>query len=351
MSKLNNNVKTKKLSPTEQLMNKMNISETYTKPITYRYPKVKNQIFPKSGYNYESDLLELPKTKDGYNALLVVDDLYSNYLDFEPLKSKSAQSVLQAIKTIFKRGIVPEPKASIRTDSGGEFKSVVDKYMHDHNILHLWSLPDRHKMMGNVENLNRQIGRFLMTYLSNKSDELNTDYTDWTDKIDELRHGLNEIKKHPQDVNLNKYVAKDINIENPPKFKVGDLVYRRLEKPIDKYSNKLHNNRFRAGDNKFEMVPRKIVKVLIYSSPNPYRFILFDLPNVSYAEAELLRAKESVEKFVVRKIIDKMTKNKIVYYNVWWKGKLKKDSTWESKANLLEDNCSNYINDYEDSVK
>ena len=71
-----------KLSPYAQLMKKMNINETYTKPIKYEFPKVKNQTFPENGFNYQSDLLSLPTTSKGYNALLVVDDIYSNYCDF-----------------------------------------------------------------------------------------------------------------------------------------------------------------------------------------------------------------------------------------------------------------------------
>ena len=134
------------------------------------------------------------QTKDGYNRLLCVVDMYSNYCDFDPMKTKTSKEVLLAFKTIFKRGIVTMPKASIRTDNGAEFKSVVDKYMYDNNILHLWSLQERHKMMGNCENLNKQLGRVIMTYLQNKSMELNSDYYEWTDIIDELRHNINDAK-------------------------------------------------------------------------------------------------------------------------------------------------------------
>ena len=185
----------KKLSPMQELMKKMLIDETYTKPIKYIYPKVNANIIPKSGCNLEADILELVQTKDGYNRLLCVVDMYSNYCDFEPMKTKTSTEVLKSFKSIFKRGIVTMPKSSIRTDSGSEFKSVVDKYMYDNNILHLWSLPDRHKMMGNIENLNKQLGRVIMTYLQNKSMELNCDYYEWTDIIDELRHNINDAKK------------------------------------------------------------------------------------------------------------------------------------------------------------
>src|ERR1700722_4201968 len=151
-------------SAMQQLMGKLNISETYTKPIKYKFAKVKNQVYPEAGYNYESDLLELPTTKQGFKSLLVVVDIYSNYFDIQPLKTKTAESVLTAFKAIFKRGILKIPEASCRTYNGDEFKSVVDKYMYENNILHLWSLPDRHKQMGNVEKLNKQLRRIIMTY-------------------------------------------------------------------------------------------------------------------------------------------------------------------------------------------
>ena len=80
----------KKLSPMQELMNKMNINETYTKPIKYKFPTVKDNIFQKSGFNYEADILELVQTQDGYNRLLCVVDMYSNYCDFEPMKSKTS---------------------------------------------------------------------------------------------------------------------------------------------------------------------------------------------------------------------------------------------------------------------
>jgi hypothetical protein len=268
------------------------------------------------------------------------------------MKTKTSKEVLLAFKTIFKRGIVPMPKASIRTDNGGEFKSVVDKYFYDNNILHLWSLADRHKQMSNVENLNKQVVRVLYTYLQNKSMELQTDYVEWTDIIDELRHNLNDAKKHPKDVDLNKYVPSEINMDHEPKFKKDDLVYRRLEVPVDKFGNKLHNTKFRQGENRYEMIPRKIIQVLAYSSsPNPWRYILDTLENVSYAEAELIKANETEEKFIVRKIIGKKTEKKIIYYLVWWKKKLKKDATWEPRSKLLEDNLDEYIKEYEDDIK
>ena len=139
----------------------------------------------------------------------------------------------------------------------------------------------------------------------------------------------------------------------PPKYSIGDLVYRRLEVPVDKFGNRLHNTKFRQGNNRYEVsVPRKVLQVLAYSSPNPWRYILDTQPNVSYAEAVLLPAlNETQEKFIVRKIIGKKTEKKIIYYLVWFKKSLKKDATWEPKTKLLEDGLVEYIKQYEDDCK
>jgi hypothetical protein len=330
------------------MLSDLGISEQFTRPIRYKFPKVKDMVFPQSGYNYQGDLLELPTTPNGYKYLLTVIDIYSNYCDFEPLKTKSANEVLSAFKKIFKRGIVPEPKASVRTDSGSEFKSVVDKYMYDNNILHLWSLKDRHKQMANVESLNRVVARVLMTYLQNKGDG----YKNWTDIIEPLRKGLNDAKSHPKDQDMSKYTPPMLNLEHPPKYKVGDLVYRRLEKSINDSGQQNHDKRFRAGDVRYEMVPRKIKQVVLYSSPNPYRYILETIPSVSYAEQELLPAEnETAEKYRIKKIVGKKTEKKKTYYLVHWQGFKVADATWEPKQQLIEDGFQNVLNDYDESLK
>jgi hypothetical protein len=130
-----------------------------------------------------------------------------------------------------------------------------------------------------------------MTYLTNKTLELGYEYLEWTDIIDELRRNLNDAKKHPPDVDLTSYLPKEINMDNIPLFKIGDIVYHRLKIPVDKTGTKLHDSRFRQGDIRFDLLhPRKTVQVFAYSSYNPYRYELQDMPNVSYAEAELILA-------------------------------------------------------------
>lgn len=335
----------------DKLMSSLGIDETFTKPLKYNYPKVKNETFPVHGYNCMADILMLPETKKKFKYLLTIVDIWSNYCDFEPMKNKDANSTLKALKAILKRKFIKEIKASLRTDNGSEFKGEFNEYLKKHNILHLYSLPDRHKQLGNIENLNKFIGRILMTYLTNKTNELNYAYCEWTDIIDLARNVINDFKKHPKDEDPRTYPMKDINVDNPPLFKVGDLVYHKIEIPKNEYGEAFAHTSFRMGDRRYSKDAKKIVKILLYTSKNPYRYILNGMPNVSYAEAELKKSNNSAETWILKKIIDKKIVKGKVYYLCWWRKYLKKDSTWESRKNLLEDDCKNYINEYEKSIK
>jgi hypothetical protein len=341
--------KIKKPSKLDALLQKLKIDNTLTKPIYYKFPTVKEHIFPKSGYNYQCDTLMLPITKAGFRYLLVMVDLWSNYIDIEPVKDKQAETMLQAMKTIFKRDYLKKPEATLKTDQGTEFKQKFDQYLFDNSILHLTSLPDRHKQMANVESLNKILGQLFMTYLTNKSHELGHDYNDWTDIVDTVRTELNNIKNHPKDLNPRTHIPPEIST-NEPKYNLGDFVYRRLEKPLNKFGDKYHNSKFRAGDNRFDInQPRKIVNIVAYK--NSWRYIINDFPNVSYDEAELMPAKETEEKYTILKIIGKKIINKKIHYLVYWKGYKKSEATYEPQDNLLEDGAAEFIQEYEDEQK
>ncbi len=277
--------------------------------------------------------------------MLVIVDLWSNYFDIEPMKNKQADTTLEAMKKIFKRDILTIPKASLRTDNGGEFKNVFDRYLHDKNVFHQFSLPDRHKMMANVERLNKDLGKLFMTYLTYKSHQLGSEYNNWDDIIDDVRTELNEIRNHPENKDPYESYPPPTNFTDP-KYKIGDLVYRRLEKPRDRFGNKYHNTAFRSGDSRWNTdEARKIIEILPYGKS--WRYILNDLYNVSYDEAELLKATEKQETFEILKIIGKkIVKNKI-YYLVYWKRYKKSESTFEPKDQLIADGAKEFIDAYE----
>lgn len=332
----------------KELMKKLDIDETYTKaPTKYKFDKVKQNTFPQQDYNFMMDTMELPKTKMGYKHLLTVVDLWSDEVDFEPLFSLTAKETLEAFKKIIKRQHLNLPKGSIRSDNGGEFKGEFDKFLKDKKILHRFSLEYRHKQNANVENLNGMLGRILMTYLTNKEIKIDKPYNEWTDILPIVRKELNKMRKKPDGDPFNLDPIPFNKIE--PKYKVGDIVIHKYEKPHNALGYQEHG-RFRKGDLRFNIkVPAKVLKVLNY--PNNNRYILSGLPNVSYAEAELKPSNKSEELFEVNRIIDKKKIKNVVYYKVWFLKELKKNAVWLKETQLREDGLDDYILWYENQVK
>lgn len=335
----------------KDLLKKLGIDETYTKApkLPKKFNKVKDNVPHISHYNYEADLLTLPTTKQDYNALLVVVDLGTDAFDIEPIKNKKADTILKAFKAMYARPYIKEPYASVRTDGGGEFEGEFDKYLYTKSIFHGVSEPDRHKQMANVESLNRQLARLFNGYMNLKEKETDLPYNEWTDIVKTIRQDLNaQRKKKEGDPATDQYPEP---ADADAKYKVGDIVYRISEVPMNALGREQPTKIFRMGDYRWDMTPRKIVKVLRFSGDVPIRYVLNFKPNVSYAEYELRLAKEKEEMFKVRELIGRKTDQKIVKYLVWWIGFPKKQATWESEAQLIEDGFKKHIVEYNKSHK
>ncbi|CAM9745380.1 unnamed protein product, partial [Ectocarpus fasciculatus] len=295
-------------------------------------------IPPLQDYNLQADLLMLPTTKKGYKYLLTMVDLWSDEIDARPLKTKVPDDVLKAMKNIFKGKHIQRPKATLRTDGGTEFKGVFHKYLYDNGVYHSVALPYRHKQMGNIENVNKLLGRFLNTYMNTKNTH------EWTDLLPDLIDDLNKVRKRPdQDPYTHKYPIAE-NIKS--KYNIGDLVYRKLDRPIDENNNNLHGS-FRTGDLRFDIFqPREIKHILYY--PNNIRYVLKGFEKASYTEAELMSAEDDDEnKFNVREIWDKRKVKNDTQYRVWFKGELKKESLWLSKSELIKDGFEDEIKEFD----
>jgi hypothetical protein len=319
-----------------KLIKKLNIDETYTKPvIETKFNKVKDNIPHVKHYNYMADLLQLPETKDGYNYVLVVVDLATDMFDIEPIKNNSATLVLEAFKKMFKRKYIKKPHASVRTDGGAEFKKEFTEFLYDNSILHKTAEPYRHKQLANVESLNKLLGRLFNGYMNYREKETGKIYKEWNDVIETIRKDLNEIrKKEEKDRFTEIYPVPEFRT---PKFKVDDLVYYKLDYPENALGQKQPTPKFRAGDYRWHMIPTKIKKVLFYSGDVPIRYLLNNKPNVSYAESELKTAKEKEEKFIIERFLGVKTMNKKKYYKVKWKNYKVKESNFEEESKLIKD--------------
>jgi len=333
----------------EALLNKLGIDEFFTRDYSKQriFNKIKDNIPLERGYNYMADLLFLPKTKDGFQYCLVVVDLATDQFDIEPIKTKDAKAVLEAFKTMLKRKYIVKPKVSLTTDSGTEFKASFDKYLVQQHIDHRVGLPNRHKQLANVESLNKQLGRLFNGYMNMKELQTKTIYNEWTDILTTIRTDLNKIRKKET---ISPFDAKPpkFDLKANPKFKVGDIVHYKLDWAENALGHKQPTPNFRMGDYKYSPIPKRIMNVLLFPKYPTFRYVLEGMPNVSYSEYELLpaRAGETETKYSIKQIIGKKKERGIIYYLVWWRGYLKKESTWEIEKNLIEDGAKGLLDTY-----
>lgn len=334
----------------KDLIAKLNIDETFTKNVKKpkKFSKVKDNIPLKKGLNYMGDLLMLPHTKAGYKYLFVVLDLATDNFDIEPMKTKEPKEVLDSFKKMFKRAYIKEPKATLATDAGTEFKGVFHKWLYDESIYHKVAEPGRHQQMANVENLNRTLGRIFNGYMNMKEEKSGKVYKEWDDIIDTVRKDLNAIRKKPeQDPYTYKYPIPEMT---KAKYKVGDMVIRQSDVPLSALGHKQPTANFREGDYRFYAnEPRKIIKVLSYSGSVPTRYILQNIPHISYTEAQLRPSKAEEELYTVKKIIGSKIEKKKKYLLIWWTGYKKAEATYEP-YDVIKKDVPELVEEYEESL-
>lgn len=338
----------------KDVMETLKIDEFFTKSTQkQRYNELLLNVVPEPSFNHMADLIELPTTKDKFKWLLVVVDLATNEFDIEPMKNKEAMTTMNALKVIMKRKYLDYPEISLKTDNGTEFKGQFNAHLEDKGIFHKTAKPYRHQQMAPVEGLNKTIVRILMNYTNNMSLEMKKDYNEWTDILPKMREELNKYRRRDLD-KLKKYQSQhwfDPEEAGEPEYHIGDFVHWKLDKPTNILGVTINDARFREGDRRYSIESREIVKILPFQDDPYYRYKLKDMVNVSYSATELKPAKVSDNFYLVKKIIGRKQEKKVKYYLVHWKGKLKKDSTWERADDLIEDGLEDEIKAYEKLVR
>ncbi len=334
----------------QDLINELGIDETFQKKPKRpkkAYSNFADNVPAIEDYNFMADTLHMPKDKNGYGFLLVVIDLATHEFDIEPMKSAvdkktkkdaiTSQDALLAMNTMFKRKHINKPYASLSSDGGPEFKSVFAKYLYKNSILHRVGEIGRHQQHAPVESLNRQLGRLFNGYMNKMEIKTGKPYREWTDIIDIVRTKLNALRKNPVTAkSMIDITYKVPNISHKPKFKVGTLVYRVLNHVESALGNKQPSEKYREGDYRYDRQPRKIEQIFVYTGDQLYRYQLKGLPNVSYAEWELMPATEEDELFEVRKFLKSRKKGNKVELLTWYWKELKKDASWQPRSEMIK---------------
>jgi len=308
-------------------------------------------------YTHQADLLFLPKD-DGNQYALVVVDVATGKTDSEPLKTKSAAAVLEAFKKIYSRGILKFPKR-LETDPGTEFKGVVKQYFNDKGAYVRYGLPGRHRMQAVVERRNQTIGTSLLKRQTAQELLTGEPSVEWVEDLPTVVKAID--KNLPQKKKYPDRPTGDLNL-----LDVGTKVRVALDEPRDVTAGKRLHGKFRSGDIRWNPKERVIRQVNL-GPGDPPTYLLdgthgtLKVEDVAYTRNQLqvipkdeklpptsvIRGKP--EHYIAEKILDKKKIKGAIYYKIKWKGFDEKESTWEPRAQLIED-VPKLVNDYENKI-
>jgi transposase InsO family protein len=341
----------------QQLVKDIGINEEYTinhqKDRQYNHYKNNIPLYP--NYNIMLDTLELPVVdkKHPYKYLLTAIDLGTNKIDFEPMKSTKSSEALNALKEISKRPNVKIPKFSIMTDNGAEFKKDFNQYLIDHGIYHKYSQPYRHSQQAPIESVNNLLSRLLHGYLNNIELKTGKKETNWLPILPILRKELNNYRYYRDLPKLRQeqpFFNYKLASNEKPQYSVGDYVYRKYDQPHNALGQVLPG-KFRRGDLRYSPEVKQIEKIVYFNDKPYYRYVLNDLPSVSFTAKQLIRAKRSEKTYLVREIIGREVRNGVMYYKIWWKNYLKSQSSWEPATQLIDDGMVDYIKAFNEKLR
>ena len=158
-----------------------------------RPPKEKRSERPrvivwKENATQQSDLGEMPIDPKGYHYFLIIVEISRRRVDGEPIKNKSANSVLNAFIKIYKRGRIQPPTHRLETDSGSEFTNsqVRDFFLNTLGVMMRFGEPGRHKQQSYAERAIQAIQEPLLKRMT--AQELKTGETsvEWSEDFHDI---------------------------------------------------------------------------------------------------------------------------------------------------------------------
>ena len=144
---------------------------------------------------HQADLLFLPHDKVGrrtYKYALTVVDVASRFKEAEPLATKEAKEVADALEKIYKRGPLKWPKL-LQVDPGREFMGAVNQLLAKHKTEVRRGRVDVHRDQGIVERWNRTLAERLFGHQYAQEMRLPGDQrsTEWVKRLPAVVSALN----------------------------------------------------------------------------------------------------------------------------------------------------------------
>lgn len=283
------------------------------KETKYNMPKHRDLAIEKNLVQ-QADLLTMPVDRH-YKYVLVVVDIGSRSLDARPIKNKEPETVLEAIKSIYKGKYLKTPDI-IHVDAGTEFLGAFRKYFVDNNKVIIKAKTNRHRQQAIVERANRTIAEALFHKFHLMEQQNKTPNNEWIHDLPIVIELLNKLGKEADLDEIQRLGTKDDQIERLGKrldknekqnaknkelircngvscdmLTVGDLVHVGLDVTTDMLGNKLQGRR--ATDIKWTVEPKKISKVFL-SPDQPPTYAIEGIENTRYTREQLKPVNTSI---------------------------------------------------------
>ena len=262
-------------------------------------PHIKNNITDPN-YLQQADVLYLPTSQFGYKYAFVIVDVATSEMDAIPIKNKTPQDIINALKKVYITHNILELPYIIQFDNGTEFKGDIKKYLNNQGVSVRYTKTNRHRQNSIVESRNKLLGTLILKYQGIKELQTKTKSTEWHKYIDEFVAFMNNKVVKPKPINMSlditgniKKSSTDIEI-----LSLHQQVRKILDYPINSYNNKKVDSKFRAGDIRWSK-EIYFIKHIILNPNMPPMYMLNKLNHddeidntVAYTINQLLKVKK-----------------------------------------------------------
>ena len=245
---------------------------------------------------HQADLLFLPHDKVGrktYKYALTIVDIASRYKEAQPLTSKTATEVADALSSIYKRSPLKWPKV-LQVDPGHEFMGAVTKLLTKHNVQIRRGNVNVHRDQGIVERFNRTLAERLFTHQYAKEITVPGERSrEWVKRLPSVITALNNevtrmIGKKPRDAIKEKQVKQTTSSFGRPvglsEQKIpSDVIVRYLYLPGELEGGQTRRATDPTWSLKMYRIDRSVIK-----PKEPIMYYLYNGPKRGFVREELL---------------------------------------------------------------